>query len=442
MISVLSADRTLEVCVMLIVLAPLSLAGLALINTGFGRARSAAHAMLASMAAIAVAAIVYCVCGFSWEGFAGRPAHIFVLGGSPWDWLAREPLLLHGLGWSGSPAVLAMLLQVFAACLAALIPVSAGADRWRLSACCLSTALFAGVTYPLFAHWVWGGGWLAQLGKNYGLGAGFLDAGGAGTVHAAGGLTALAITWILGPRRGRYSPDGMAAAIPGHNIVYVLFGCILMVPGWIGLNGAGAILFAGASPGQIAMIAVNTVLSASAASLAAVVVTRLRFGKPDASLSANGWVGGLVASSAVCVFVTPAIAILVGLIAGVLVTVSVELLEVRLSVDDPGGAVSVHAVAGIWGLLAVGMFARISAASGLLPSGGQGNSGQMLAQLVGIATLIGFVLPLTYCLNWLLNRVSPHRVETEGERLGMDLHQLGAGAYPEISVYNDEFSRH
>lgn len=436
----LSTGVTQQGCAMLIVLVPLALAGLALTNTGFGRVRSAAHAMLASMAAIAIAAVVYCVCGFSWEGFAGRPAHIFVLDGKPWDWLAREPFFLHRLGTSGFPADLAILLQVFAVGLAALIPISAGADRWRLRSSCISTALLAGFTYPLFAHWVWGGGWLSQLGSTYGLGHGFLDAGGASTIQMVGGLTALAVAWILGPRRGRYPTDGMPAAIPGHNIVYVLFGCALMLPGWIGLNCASAILFSGAVPGQIAIIAVNTMLSSSAALLAAVIVTRVRFGKPDASLCANGWVGGLVASSAVCLFVMPIMALIVGLIAGVLVTVAVELLEARLAIDDPGGAISVHAVAAVWGLLAVGIVAQIpAAASGVLCSGGRGDSGQLLAQLVGIATLLGFVLPMTYCLNWLLDRISPQRVELEGERIGMDLHQLGAGAYPEFVIHSNEF---
>lgn len=438
----LSTDFAWQSCAMLIGLVPLALAGVALTNTGFGRARGAAHTMLSSMAAVATSAIVYCACGFSWEGFAGGSAHIFVLGGKPWDWLAREPFFLHGLGTNGSPADLAMLLGVFAVGLAALIPISAGLDRWQLRSIVISTALLAGLTYPLFAHWVWGGGWLAQLGIHFGLGHGFLDAGGASTIQVVGGLTALAVTWILGPRRGRYVADGMPTAMPGHNIVYVLFGCALMLPGWIGLNGASAILFNGAEPGQIAMIAMNTMLSASAASLAAIVATRVHFGKPDASLCANGWVGGLVASSAVCLFLTPIMAIFVGLIAGALVTVSVELLEVHLGIDDPGGAISVHAIAGLWGLLAVGIFAQIPAAtSDVLRSSTSGDAGQLLAQVVGIATLLGFVLPMTYCLNWLLDRISPLRVEPEGERMGMDLHQLGAGAYPEFVIHSDEFSQ-
>jgi Amt family ammonium transporter len=414
-------DLSFLACTVLVAMVPLALAGLVLMNTGLGRTRSAAHSMLASMAGIAVAALAYCVLGFSWEGVSGGPVHTLTIAGRHWDWLAGAPLCLRGL--APGAATLQVLLQVFAVGMAALIPLSAGADRWRISASCFSSAILAGWTYPLFAHWVWGGGWLAQLGINYGLGRGFLDAGGASTIHVVGGLTALSIVWIIGPRPGKYAEDGIAPAIPGHNIVYVLFGALLIVPGWIALNAAGAILFAGAAPAQAPLIAINTVLCAAAACLAALVVTRIRFGKPDASLSANGWVSGLVASSAVCAFVSPLLAIGVGFIAGGLVTAAVELLELRLGVDDPGGAISVHAVAGIWGLLAVGF---------LVP-------GQLLAQLVGVASLLGVVLPLSYGLNWLLNRVSPQRTGREGERLGMDLHELGAGAYPEFVIHSDEF---
>jgi Amt family ammonium transporter len=322
------------------------------------------------------------------------------------------------MAFDGSPASLAALLQIFCVGLAALIPLGSGADRWRLRASCASTAILAGWTYPLFAHWVWGGGWLAQLGANYGLGHGFIDPGGSSTIHVVGGLCALAVTWILGPRRGKYSPDGMAPAIPGHNGVLVLFGCLLALLGWFGLNSAGAILFTGGAPAQTILIAINTMLQAAAGSLTAAVITGIRFGKPDASLSANGWVGGLEASSAACAFVVPAEAIVIGSIAGALVTFSVEWFELRLEVDDPGGAVSVHAVGGIWGILAVGLFARfhnpvLNVAGNSLPVTGGGAPGQWLAQLVGVATLLGFVLPLTYGLNWALNRICPFRVAIE-----------------------------
>jgi ammonia channel protein AmtB len=153
----------------------------------------------------------------------------------------------------------------------------------------------------------------------------------------------------------------MPAAVPGHNQVLVLFGCLLALVGWMGLNAAGSLLFAGIAPGRVVLVAVNTLLSAGGAVLAAAVITRYRFGKPDASLSANGWVSGLVASSAGCAFVPPAAALLIGLVAGALVTYTVAWMEARLGLDDPAGAVSVHAIGGIWGILAVGLFPRAAA---------------------------------------------------------------------------------
>jgi Amt family ammonium transporter len=291
---------------------------------------------------------------------------------------------------------------------------------------------------------VWGGGWLAQLGINAAMGHGVIDAGGSGTIHAVGGLTALALAWILGPRSGKYSLEGMPTAIPGHNAVLVLFGCFLSLIGWLGLNSAGAILFTGAAPGRIALISINTTLSAAAAVLVAVVITGVRFGRPDVSISANGWVGGLVASSASCAFINPAAAILIGGVAGTLVTYSVEWFELHLGVDDPGGAISVHALGGIWGLLAVAIFASFPVP--LIDIGGgslkaASDTGQALAQIVAVATLIGFVLPLTYGLNFALNRIWPQRVVLEGERQGLDLYELGGGAYPDFVTHGEEFGQ-
>jgi len=435
------SDATAALCVVFIFLLIFAGIGLALINTGLGRSRSAAHSMMSSLCVFAVAALVYFVCGFAWQGFAGQPAHVLHVGGKAWSWLGAGPFLFRHAALDGSPASLAALFGMLSAGLAALIPLGSGADRWRLAPCCVSAALLAGWTFPLFAHWVWGGGWLAQLGVNYGLGAGFVDAGGAGTIQAVGGLTALSIAWILGARRGKYTRGGMPSAIPGHNSVLVLLGCALALLGWWGLNSAGAIIFNGAGAGDAVLVAINTTLCAAASALTAAAITHARFGKPDASLTANGWIGGLAASSAACVFVIPAEAVAIGVIAGALVVFSVEWFEFRMSVDDPGGAISAHAMGGLWGVLSVGVFAQIPArAGGLAVENASGHSGQWLAQLMGIATLIGFILPLTYGMNWLLNRVYPQRVSTEGERHGMDLHELGAGAYPEFLTHNEEFT--
>jgi ammonium transporter, Amt family len=430
----------------LILLVPFALAGLSLINTGLGRSRSAAHTMLTSLCIFAVAAGVYLICGFAWQGYIGTRAHVISVGDQQWNWLARGPFFLRGMEFDGSPASLAAWLQMFSVGLAALIPLGACLDRWKLSAACASTVLFAGWTYPLFAHWVWGGGWLAELAVNTAMGHGVIDAGGSGTIQAVGGLTALALAWILGPRRGKYSLEGMPTAIPGHNAVLVLFGCFLSLLGWLGLNSAGAILFTGAAPGRIALISMNTTLAAGAAVLVAVVITGVRFGRPDVSISANGWVGGLTASSASCAFVSPGAALVIGAIAGALVTYSVEWFELHLGVDDPGGAISVHGLGGIWGLLAVAIFARfpvtaVSVGGGALRAASPRDAGQALAQIVAIATLIGFVLPLTYGLNFALNRIWPQRVVLEGERQGLDLYELGGGAYPEFVTHSEEFGQ-
>ncbi|MBZ5503642.1 MAG: hypothetical protein LAN59_15645 [Acidobacteriia bacterium] len=428
----LMPDTTAVLCLLFIFLVPFAAAGLALINAGLGRSRSAAHSMMSSLCVLSVAALAYFVCGFAWQGFAGGAAHAVTLGGKSWNWIAAEPFFLRHLALDGSRPSLAALLGIVSVGLAALIPLGSGADRWRLGAICASTALLAGWTYPLFAHWVWGGGWLSQLGTNYGLGQGFLDAGGASTIQAVGGLTGLAMAWILGARAGKYTFEGMPSAIPGHNSVFVVFGCLLTLVGWWGLNSAGAILFNGAEPGQAVLVAANTTFCAAAAALMAAVVTRARFGKPDASLTANGWVGGLAASSAACLFVRPAAAAAIGLAAGAVVVFSVEWLELRLSVDDPGGAISAHAMGGLWGIVSAGFLAQ-------LPAGA--HAGQWLAQLVGVATLIGCVLPLTYGLNWLLNRFYPQRVPPEGERQGLDMYELGGGAYPDFMTHSDEFAQ-
>jgi len=415
-------------CFAMILLVPFASLGLALMNTGLGRSRSAAHAMLTALCIVATAALVFFICGFCWAGATGRAAHSINIAGKLWNWSGAEAPFFGGLPLDGSTPSLVALLQMLSVGLAALIPLGAGTDRWRLAPACVSAAVMAGLTYPLFAHWAWAGGWLAQLGPLYGMGRGYLDAGGAGCIQVIGGLTALCIAWILGPRRGKYGASGMPAAIPGHHTVFVLLSCFLVWLGWCGLNSAGAMLFAGVAPGTCVLIVVNTTLAAGLSALAAAAITRARFGRPDASLCANGWVGGLVASSAGCAFMAPAVAALTGLVAGALVTLSVEWIDLYLGVDDPGGSISVHAVAGVWGLMALGIFGRVPA-------------GQWLAQLTGVATLFGFVFPLTYTSNWLLNRFLPYRVSQEGEWQGMDLHELGAGAYPEFVIHREDFTQ-
>ncbi|MGC2209607.1 MAG: hypothetical protein WA532_05790 [Candidatus Korobacteraceae bacterium] len=416
-------EAGMALCMVCIFLVPLAAAGLALIHTGFGRGRSAAHSLLSALCVFAVAVLACLLVGFSLQGYAGGPARLLSLDGRSWNLLGSARPLMRG-GIFNSPTLsLVACLQMFSVGIAAMIPLGAGSDRWRLRASCASTALLAGITFPIFAHWVWGGGWLAQLGSLASCGNGAIDAGGAGVIQAVGGLTALSITWILGPRLGKY--EDMGLAIPGHNMPFVLFGCLLSLVGWMGLDSAAAMLFTGAPVTGVPLIAVNNLVAASVALLAALAVTRLRYGKPDASIAANGFVIGLVAISAACSLTSPAIAAVIGLAAGLAVPFSVEWLD-RLGCDDPSGSVSVHAVGGLWGVLAAGLFVHP-------------RPGQWMAQAAMISALLGFVLPLSYGLNWLLNRFYPQRIGPTGEQQGLDMSELGAGAYPELAQASRDY---
>lgn len=424
------SDATRTLSIALLILSPLSVLGVALLNTGLARVRSAAHTITASLCIFAVASISYFAIGFAFQGTAGGLQHVFVFAGTPWGWLATGNAFMRSVVFDASPVALIALLQMVSVGLSASIALGAGVDRWRLSACAASTALLAGWTYPLFAHWVWGGGWLASLGTNYGIGAGFLDTGGSSCIQALGGLNALAIAWILGPRRGKYSQTGVPAALPGHNLVFAIVGCIIGMIGWIALNSASAMLFYQVEVTRVALVTINTILTCSASAMTTALVTNVRLGKPDASLVANGWMGGLAAGSAACAFVSPFSAIIIGAVAGTVVPLAIELLEGRLRVDDPGGAISSHGVAGLWGVLAVGLFPNWFA--------NLHRPGQLLTQIIGIATLIGLILPMTYGLNWLLNLLLSQRVTREGEWQGMDQHELGGGAYPDFVTRGDD----
>lgn len=406
----------------LLMLAPLALAGLALMNTGLGRSRSAAQSLLGSLAVVSVAVIAFALVGSVLAD--GSFAHVFQFAGKPWNWLGKGSFLLGGLGRASVHEQIAVLFEFLSVSMAVLIAWGSGADRFRLVGGIASAAILAAIIFPVAAHWIWGGGWLEQLGVNFSLGAGFIDTGGASTIHALGGLSALVVVWLSGARKAKFPKEEVSTAMPGHSAVFVLFGCFLALVGWLAWNASGALLWLGAAPSALPVVAVNTLLSAAAGLAGTFAVTRIRFGKPDASLCANGWIAGLVTSSASAALANPAEALAVGLVAGIFTPLLVELLELALSIDDPSGAITVHAAAGLWGLFAVGLIAP--------------QAGQVLAQLIGIATLLGLLLPVTYLLMAILNRVIPFRVDADGERLGMDLHELGSGAYPEFVIHRDD----
>ena len=318
-------EAAFALCLVLLLLAPLAIAGVALINTGLGRSRSAAQALLGNLAIVAVAAIMFAIIGATFTGLGGA-GHTFHLAGKPWNWLGEGPWLLGGLGSWTAQAQLALVFEFLAVALAALVPWGSGADRLRLTAGCGVAAVLAAIVFPLVAHWVWAGGWLAQLGVNFSLGAGFLDPGGAACIQVLGGLSALAVVWIAGSRKGKFPKEGFSTALPGHNAVYILFGCLLALVGWLAFNVAGATLWLHAPFSALAGTALGTLLAAAGALAATFTVTRIRFGKPDASLCANGWLAGLVASNGCAALVTPIQALFIGIIAGIATPLLVEVL--------------------------------------------------------------------------------------------------------------------
>jgi ammonium transporter, Amt family len=395
----------------LILLIPLAMAGLTILNAGLTRSRSTAHIFLASLCAVCVAILVYTAIGFS---LAGGPGYVVHAVGRDWNVIGNGRLFARSVEFDKPVGPFVLLLQLLSVGFASLIPVAGGAERWRIAAVCASTVLLAGITYPLFALWAQSG-WLSQLG--------FIDSGGIASIQILGGVNALCIAWIIGPRQGKFTADGFPTAMPGHSAAFVVFGCLLALVGWFGWTTAS--ITPDASAGGAILAAVNTVLAAAAGAIAALVGTRVRFGKPDASLTANGWVAGLVAISASALHVKPVAAMLIGFVVGGAIVFAIEIVELHMKIDDPTGAISVHAVGGVWGVMALSIF----------------GNGQFLPQLLGVATLAGVVLPMSYGLNALLNRFVPYRVSPSSERQGMDLSELGAGAYPEFVIQREDLMR-
>ena len=320
------------------------------------------------------------------------------------------------------------------------IVTGTAAERWRYSAFIISSFIMGAFTYPLFANWAWGGGWLATLGSNFGLGHGYADFAGSGVVHSVGGVTALAMAIIIGPRIGKFNRNGTPNAIPGHDITLVLLGCFILAFGWFGFN-PGSTLGAVANGNlRISSVAVNTMLAGMAGSFTSMYYMWMRYGKPDASMTGNGFLAGLVAITAPSGFVNPMASVIIGLIAGVLCAVSCEVVERKLKLDDVVGAISVHGTNGIWGVIAVGLFAdgksnfggAWNGVPGSVTGLFYGDAGQLVAQLIGVATLLGFVFTLSFVINLVLDAVWGHRVAADVELAGLDIPEMGALGYPEF----------
>jgi Amt family ammonium transporter len=318
----------------------------------------------------------------------------------------------------------------------ATIPTGAMAERWRFASFCLFGVMAAAVIYPFFGNWVWGGGWLAKLGVNFGLGNGYVDFAGSTVVHAMGGLTALVGAALLGPRIGKFGPNKEPRAIPGHDIPIAMLGAYILAFGWFGFN-AGSTLAGGDV--RLAVVAVNTALASCTGALAAMLFMKLYVGKFDAPMSTNGFLAGLVAITAPCAFVPAWAAMVIGIIAGCLVCLGVLFVERVLHVDDPVGAVAVHGVNGLWGGLAVGLFADGTYGKGFngvdhavrgLFFGGN----QLGPQLIGVATCLVYALVMSFLVFKFIGLFVPMRSKPEDEEAGLDLPETGSVAYPDYVI--------
>jgi Amt family ammonium transporter len=297
------------------------------------------------------------------------------------------------------------------------------------------------IVYPIYGNWVWGGGWLAHLGQSLDLGHGAVDFAGSGVVHATGGWAAMALAMLLGPRIGKYRSDGTPRAFPGHNLGYVVIGTLVLTFGWMGFNPGSTF---GATDLRIGIVAVNTLLCASAGAIMAMCWTNWKWGKPDISMTCNGMLAGLVAITAPCAFVAPWAAVVIGIVAGALVCWSVEFFDKKLKIDDPCGAISVHGTCGAWGVLAVGLFADGTYGigwNGVSPNalhGVQGifygDPGQLGAQVIDM--FVGFLW--AWGVMWLLFRLAMNfmktRVSAEIEIEGLDEGEFGQVCYPDFVI--------
>ncbi len=393
-------------------------AGFACVEAGFCRSKNSTNLMTKNLMDFVVGSLVYWAVGYG-----------IMMGTDKFGLFGTSGFFLGGNGYDVDNYLAFFWQMVFAATSATIVS-GAVAERLKFQAYLGYATAICLFIYPVFGHWAWGGGWLSSLP----FGIGFADFAGSGVVHAVGGIVALAGAIVLGPRFGKYDKNGKPRVIPGHSITLAALGTFILWFGWFGFNPGSTF---SAHHLRIAVIAVNTTLAASAASLAAMLVILARTGKFDLGMSLNGALAGLVAITAPCAWVSAPSAVIIGAIAGVLVVASVLFLEAH-GVDDPVGAVSVHGACGIWGLISVGLFAdgtygnystKAPFVKGLFFGGG---ADQLIAQLIGAGALIAWAFITGYAVFKTLDAIMGIRVSPQEELQGLDIIEHGTPAYPEF----------
>lgn len=418
-------------------------AGFALVETGLTRAKNVAHTMGMNFLVYAIGILGFWAVGFALQmggvgalsTFGGDPtlSHevSLTLFGKEFGLFGAKGFFLGGTSFTAAVATMFLFQMVFMDT-AATIPTGAMAERWKFISFVLFSFVISTVIYPIYANWVWGGGWLSMLGHNFGLGHGHVDFAGSSVVHLTGGVMALVGAKLLGPRLGKYGKDGAVRPIPGHSIPMVVVGTFVLAFGWFGFNAGSSL--AGMDV-RISVIAVNTMIASASGAFAAYLYTALRFKKPDVTMMANGMLAGLVAITAPCAFVDAPIALLIGAISGVLVVVGSLFVERRLKIDDPVGAVAVHGLNGAWGTIALGLFANGAYGDGLNGVAGgvrglfYGDAGQLIASVIGVGVNVLFVASVSAVTLVVLRKLVGNRVSAEDELNGLDLAEVGVLGY-------------
>ena len=464
------ADITLSLNVMWMIIGGFLVffmqAGFALVETGFTRNKNVAHTMMMNMMVFCIGAVGYWLTGFAFQfgavnaaypavttagAIAGEWAHSPITLGD-WSGLLATPLLRigqfgilggSGFGLAGIPLATSgifafFLFEMVFMDTAATIPTGSMAERLKFIGFVLMSLWVSMFIYPLLGGWIWGGGWLQNLGRIAGFGNGAVDFAGSGVVHMIGGSVALAGAMVIGPRIGKFNKNGSANTIPGHSISLGVLGTIILFFGWFGFNPGSSLGFVGAFRNLAVLAAANTLMAGAAGGCAAMAYMWL-FGptkKPDPGMSVNGILAGLVAITAPCAFVDSWASVVIGLIAGVLVCWASVWIE-KLKIDDPVGAIPVHFFNGLWGVLSVGIFANgnpdtaawngvESAVTGLL----YGGSTQIIAQFAEAASIFVFVFGLSYVFFKILASLKLLRVSREVELQGLDIPEMGVEGYP------------
>ncbi len=436
-------------------------AGFALLTCGLVRKKNAGHLMMLNFAAYVFAFIAYWAVGYAFQFGAvavnAAPANLggtptlnhFLLGDGLWGFLGGKGFFMAGPAYDAGSNVFALFEVVFMET-AGYIIVGSICERITFGAFILCELFIGAILYPIFGCWVWGGGWLSQLGNTMHWGHGYVDFAGSTVVHAVGGMAAMALSMVLGPRLGKFGKDGKAKAFPAHNIVYVVSGTFILLFGWMGFNPGSTL---GATDLRISVVAINTNLAAIAGSATAMLFWYWKFGKPDVTMACNGMLAGLVAITAPCAFVGPTSAVIIGVIAGLVVCMGVLFNDNVTKIDDPCGAISVHGFCGILGGICVGLFADGTYGAGwngvgaanYLGKAGQGvtglfygDSSQFMVQVIGAVVCAVWGFGLTFITFKVVNGIKSMRVSRDVEEQGLDVPEFGLACYPEDAMHASE----